>query len=146
MTSALDGTLQSHLASIPSRSQLYAASRDQKEISPFLLPFPLPYDHSRLLPPRLLRLPPLRDPFQYALPILIDLQLSNHDLARCDAQRDALAVALLARDALNVDHVFETVDRGHFALAAFVGAAGDDHFVVFADGDGADLFGGEAGH
>lgn len=38
-----------------------------------------------------------------------------------------------------MDNVFEAVDAGDFAFTAFVGAAGDDHFVVFADGDGADL-------
>lgn len=42
-----------------------------------------------------------------------------------------------------MDHVFEAVDGGYFAFAAFIGAAGDDYLVVFADGDGADLFGGE---
>lgn len=38
-----------------------------------------------------------------------------------------------------MDHVFETVDRDHFSFAAFVGPAGDEDLVVFADGDGADL-------
>lgn len=39
-----------------------------------------------------------------------------------------------------MDDVFKTVDGGDFALAAFVGAAGYGNFVVFADGDGADLY------
>ena len=38
-----------------------------------------------------------------------------------------------------MDDVFETVDREHFALTAFVRATDDSHFVVFADGDGSDL-------
>ena len=38
-----------------------------------------------------------------------------------------------------MNDIFESVDGGHFAFTAFVVAAGDDHFVVFADGDGADL-------
>lgn len=40
-----------------------------------------------------------------------------------------------------MDNVFEAVYAGDFAFTAFIGAAGDDHFVVFADGDGADLRG-----
>lgn len=51
-----------------------------------------------------------------------------------------MAVALLPRHSLDVHDVFEAVDGGDFALAAFVGAALDDHFVVFTDRDGADLW------
>ena len=40
-----------------------------------------------------------------------------------------------------MDDVFEAVDGGNFSFAAFVGAAHYDDFVVFADGDGADLAG-----
>lgn len=94
-----------------------------------------------LVPPLRLLLPPLLDPLKYALPILVDLQLSNHDLARRYAHRYARPIRLLFRNSLNVDDVFETVDGGHFALAAFVGAAGYNDFVVFADGDGPDLRG-----
>jgi len=96
---------------------------------------PTSTSHSRLLSPRTLRLSPLRDPLQYALPILINLQLRDHDLARRDTQRYTLPIALLACDALNVDDVFQTVDRDDFAFAAFVRAARDDYFVVFANGD-----------
>ena len=38
-----------------------------------------------------------------------------------------------------MDDVFETVNGGDFGIAAFVGAAGYGDFVVFADGDRADL-------
>ena len=38
-----------------------------------------------------------------------------------------------------MDEVFKTIDGDDFALTAFVGAAGDDDFVVFAYGNGADL-------
>lgn len=56
-----------------------------------------------------------------------------------DADWYRLPIRLLAGDALNVDDVFETVDGCDFAFTTFVGAAGDDDFVIFADGDGADL-------
>ena len=38
-----------------------------------------------------------------------------------------------------MNDVFETVNRGDFGVAAFVGAAGYGDFVVFADGNRADL-------
>lgn len=81
----------------------------------------------------------MRNPLQNLLAILIRLDLGDLDLGGGDADRDALAVALLAGHALDVDDVFEAVDRGDFAFAAFVAAAFDDHFVVFAERDGADL-------
>ena len=84
-------------------------------------------------------LSPRFDPLQYTFPILIQLQLRDHDLTWRDAQRYALPICLLTRHALDVDNVFEPVDRGDFAFAAFAGSAHDLDFVVFADGDGADL-------
>ena len=97
---------------------------------------------SRLLLLRLLLVlhPPLRDPLQNALPVLIQLQLRDDDFRGVDAQRHRLTVGFLAGDALDVDDIFETVDGGDFALAAFVGAADDGDFVVFADGHRADLY------
>ena len=38
-----------------------------------------------------------------------------------------------------MDKVFETIDGNYFAFAAFVGASCDNDFVVFADGNRADL-------
>jgi len=38
-----------------------------------------------------------------------------------------------------VNDIFETVDRGDFALAALVGASNDEDFIVLSDGDGADV-------
>jgi len=92
-----------------------------------------------------LRFPSLPQPLKYTLTILIRLQLGNLHLAGRDAEGHALAVALLAGDALDVDDVFEAVDGDDFALAAFVGAARDEDFVVFADGDRADLWVGGGG-
>ena len=91
------------------------------------------------LPLLLVRFPTMRDPLQNLLPILIRLDLRDLDLAGSNTDWDALAVALLAGDALDVDDVFEAVDGDDLALAALVGAALDDHFVVFAEGQGADL-------
>lgn len=39
-----------------------------------------------------------------------------------------------------MDDVFETVDGGDLAVTTFIGAAGYSDFVVFANGDGADLW------
>jgi hypothetical protein len=45
--------------------------------------------HLFLLPPLLLdKLPPLPDPLQDLLPILVHLQLADHDLTRVNAYRD----------------------------------------------------------
>ena len=38
-----------------------------------------------------------------------------------------------------MDDVFETVDRGDLAFAAFVRATHNENFIVFSDGNGADL-------
>lgn len=38
-----------------------------------------------------------------------------------------------------MNYVFEAVDRSHFTITAFVGAANDGDFVIFADRDGTDL-------
>jgi hypothetical protein len=80
-------------------------------------------------------LPPLADPLQNLLPILVELQLVDNDLTRVHADRHGLAVRLLPRDALDVNEIFETVHGGDFAFSAFVGAADNCDFVVFADGD-----------
>ena len=82
----------------------------------------------------------MTNPLQYLLPILIQLQLRDLDFARRDANWDTLAVALLSCHTLDVHDVLEAVDGGDFAFAAFVRATLDDYFVVFADGDCADLW------
>ena len=54
---------------------------------------------------------------------------------RVDADGNRLPIDLFPRNSLNVDDVFEAVYGGDLTLAAFVGAAGDGYFVVFADRD-----------
>ena len=39
-----------------------------------------------------------------------------------------------------MDNILKTVYGGDLAVAAFVGAANNGDFVVFADGDGANLW------
>lgn len=96
---------------------------------------------SSLLPSLRLLFPSLPHPRKYVLSILIKLQLRDHDLAWMNPDRYTLPIGLLARDALDVDDVFEAVDGGDGAFAAFVGAAHDGDFVVLADWDRADLKG-----
>lgn len=81
----------------------------------------------------------MADPLQNLLPVLVELELGHLDLAGRDADGHALAVALLTRHSLNVHDVLEAVDGGDLALTTLVRAALDDDFVVFAEGDGADL-------
>jgi len=51
-----------------------------------------------------------------------------------------LAVGLFAGHSLNVDEVLQSVDGGDFAFTALVGASHNGDFVVFSDGDAADLY------
>jgi hypothetical protein len=67
------------------------------------------------------------------------VELGDLDFAGGDADGDALAVGLLAGDALDVDNVLEAVAGGDLALTALVAAALDDNLVVRAEGDRADL-------
>ena len=92
-----------------------------------------------VIPPLHLLLPSFVVPHKYVVPVLVNLQLRNHDLAWRYAQRYTRSIRLLLRDSLNVNDVFETVDGGDFALAAFVGSADYSDLVVFANGDTADL-------
>ena len=79
------------------------------------------------------------DALEDVLAILVELELGDDDVAGVDAEGHALARGLLARHALDVDDVFETVHRGDLALLVLVGATNDRDLVALADGDAADL-------
>jgi hypothetical protein len=83
----------------------------------------------------LLDLATVLDALQYALTVLVELQLGDDDLRWVDTDGDGLAVRLLLDDTLDVDNVLETVDGGDLAFAAFVGASYDKDFIVFSDRD-----------
>ena len=67
------------------------------------------------------------------------MELGDLDLGGGDTDGNALAVGLLAGDALDVNHVLEAVAGGDLALTALVGATLDDNLVVLAERDGADV-------
>lgn len=67
------------------------------------------------------------------------MELGDDDVGGGDTEGNALAVALVADNTLNVDNPLETVDGGDLALTTLVGATDDGDLVVLADGDGADL-------
>lgn len=79
------------------------------------------------------------DALQDGLTVLVELQLGDDDVGRVDAERDGLAGGLLAGDALDVNHILETVHGSDLALLVLVGAADNGDLVILADGDGADL-------
>jgi hypothetical protein len=85
----------------------------------------------------------LGDTLQDLLTVLVELELGDDDLGGSDAEGNRLAVGLLAGDTLDVDDPLETVDGCDLALTALVAATDNGDLVVLADGDGADLFGGE---
>jgi hypothetical protein len=67
------------------------------------------------------------------------VELGDLDLGGGDADGNALAVGLLAGDALDVDDILEAVAGGDLALTALVAATLDDNLVVLAERDRADL-------
>jgi hypothetical protein len=67
------------------------------------------------------------------------VELGDLDLGGGDTNGNALAVGLLAGDALDVDHILEAVAGGDLALTALVAATLDDNLVVLAERDGADV-------
>jgi hypothetical protein len=77
---------------------------------------------------------------QDALTVLVKLELVDDNIGGVDADRDGLARGLVTSDALDVNHVLETVHRGDLALTTLVGATDNGDLVVLADGDAADLF------
>lgn len=56
-----------------------------------------------------------------------------------DAEGNGGTGSLVAGDALDVDDIFETVDRGDLALLVLVGATDDRNLIILADGDAANL-------
>ena len=57
-----------------------------------------------------------------------------------NADGDALASGFIAGDSFDVDDIFEAVDGGDFALAAFVRASDDEDFVIFSNWYAPNLF------
>lgn len=84
-------------------------------------------------------LPALTATLQNLLPVLVQLQLVDDHLGGSDGNRHALAVGLLAGDALDVDAVLQTVDGSDLALTALVDTSSNGDFVILADRDGLDL-------
>jgi len=79
------------------------------------------------------------DALQDALAVLVELQLGDDDVAGVDAEGNAGTGSLVTGDALDVDDIFETVDRGHLALLVLVGTADDRNLIILADGDAANV-------
>lgn len=73
------------------------------------------------------------------LPILVELELGNLDLAWCDAERHSLTVGLFALDTLDVNHILEAVHRSDLALTTLVGSALDDDLVALGDRNGTNV-------
>lgn len=57
-----------------------------------------------------------------------------------DADGHGLTVGLFAGHSLDVDEVLQSVHGRDLAFTALVGASHNGDFVVFSDGDAADLF------
>jgi hypothetical protein len=81
----------------------------------------------------------LGDAGEDVLTVLVHVELGDNDVGGGDGNGDALAVALVAGDLLDVDDELETVGRSDLAFTALLGPAGDRNVVADTDGDGADL-------
>ena len=77
---------------------------------------------------------------QYAFSILVHLQLVDNDLTRMNTDWDALAVRLFSRNSFDMDQVLQAVDGCDLPFATFVRPSHYCNFVVFSDGDAADLW------
>merc|ERR1719221_871781 len=78
-------------------------------------------------------------PRQESLPVLVQLDLRDHDLRWVDADLHRLPVGLLPRHALDKDAELLAVATHHLALAVVIAPAEDHHLVVLPDGDGPDV-------
>merc|ERR1719277_2380379 len=78
-------------------------------------------------------------PGQQGLPVLVELDLGDHDLGGVDADLHCLPVGLLACHALDEDPELLAVAAHDFAFAVMVAAPEDHDLVVLADGDGPDV-------
>ena len=87
----------------------------------------------------LLDLTTVLDALQYALTILVELQLRDDNLRGMNAHGDGLAGGLVLGDTLDVDDIFKTVHGGDLSFTALVGASDNKDFIVFADRDRSDL-------
>ena len=70
---------------------------------------------------------------QQRLPVLVQLELGNHDLGRVDGDWYGLPVGLVPRDALHMDAELLAVHLSDLSLTVMVVSPDDDHLVVAAD-------------
>ena len=148
-----NGDMQVHFLPLQRHAQL-PLPPPTEQTAPAIRPVPLPlnphqgeqttsrprYSSPSPFPPRpgtllLLALVAHGRPLENALPIGVQLQFCDGYVGGTDSHGDAGAVDFLFCHSLDVDDPFLAVDVCHAALAAFVAAAGDQDFVVLADGD-----------
>ena len=65
------------------------------------------------------------------IPVLIELQGGNNDVAGVDANRCARAIGLVPLHTVDVDDPFFAVDLGHFAFPTLELSSYDQYLVVF---------------
>lgn len=82
----------------------------------------------------------LADAREDIFPVLVELELADDNLRGGDGDRDALAIGLFPGNTLDMDGPLETVNGCDLPLTSLVGSSHDRDLVVFADGNGADLF------
>ena len=68
------------------------------------------------------------------LPVLVQLDRRDDDVAGVDANGDGCTVRLVALDAVDVDHPLLAVDLGDLALPTLVLAPNNPNLIVLTDG------------
>ena len=56
-----------------------------------------------------------------------------------DTEGDGLTGGFLLDETLDVDDIFEAVDRGNLSLAGLAGATDNENLIILPDWDGANL-------
>merc|ERR1719491_1878932 len=78
-------------------------------------------------------------PSEQGFPVLIQLDLGDHDLRRVDTDLHRLSVCLLTSHALDEDAELLPVATHHLALTIMVATAEDHYLVVLTDGEGPNI-------
>ena len=68
------------------------------------------------------------------VPVLVELEVGDNNLAGVDADGDGSTVRLVALDTVDVDNPLLAVHLGHLALTTLVLAPDDPDLVILADG------------
>jgi hypothetical protein len=74
------------------------------------------------------------------IPVGVEFESGNDDIAGVDANGGRGSVRLVTSDTVDVNHPLLAVDLGDLAFPTLVLAAHDPDLIIFADGNGTNLY------